>query len=292
MASSPPEDVLALRRELDAARLEAASERARAGSFAAEIATLKARTVLAYSLGEEEEELRNNTLMKKLAEVNTEKREMLMRVDVEEEFLTNALQKRLDKVLLEKRELELRLTSMVSESTRTQKESLERERVALVKEKVRLELALETEQEAIVNKLTKQTSHLQSEKDCLTLEREQLRKQVASLLLDKNKLHAEKVTLENTLEQEEENIVNRLQTQMLELFTRNQILQRKLEHGVSQTNSVVSESEPELSEDEGGSMRSGRGGGSSRRCVVRVSQIWSRPVLPLTRLLLWRTDGR
>ena len=264
--------------------MEAASERARAGSFAAEIATLKARTVLAYSLGEEEEELRNNTLMKKLAEVNTEKREMLMRVDVEEEFLTNALQKRLDKVLLEKRELELRLTSMVSESTRTQKESLERERVALVKEKVRLELALETEQEAIVNKLTKQTSHLQSEKDCLTLEREQLRKQVASLLLDKNKLHAEKVTLENTLEQEEENIVNRLQTQMLELFTRNQILQRKLEHGVSQTNSVVSESEPELSEDEGGSMRSGRGGGSSRRCVLRVSQIWSRPVLPLTRL--------
>ena len=34
--------------------------------------------------------------MKKLEKVNSEKREMLMRVEQEEEFLTNSLQKRLD----------------------------------------------------------------------------------------------------------------------------------------------------------------------------------------------------
>jgi coiled-coil domain-containing protein 6 len=114
-----------------------------------------------------------------------------------------------------------------------------------------LERALEAEQEAIVNKLTKQTSGLRVEKDSLRHEREELRRQVESLLSDKIRLHREKVQLENTLEQEEENIVNRLQTQMLELYRRNQILQRRLEQASgSQTPSVVSESD--ASEDEGG----------------------------------------
>jgi len=133
---------------------------------------------------------------------------------------------------------------------RLRQEELESERARLVKEKVDLERALETEQEAIVNKLTKQTSGLRAEKDSLRHEREELRRQVESLLSDKIRLHREKVALENTLEQEEENIVNRLQTQMLELYQRNQILQRRLEQSGSQTPSVVSESD--ASEDEGG----------------------------------------
>ena len=114
-----------------------------------------------------------------------------------------------------------------------------------------MERALEAEQEAIVNKLTKQTSGLRLEKESLRHEREELRRQVESLLSDKIRLHREKVQLENTLEQEEENIVNRLQTQMLELYRRNRILQKRLERASgSQTPSVVSESD--ASEDEGG----------------------------------------
>ena len=272
MASSSVPEVEAMRRELEAARLEAARERARAGSYAEEIRALKQRSLEAQSAVEREEEFLTNSLMKKLEQVNSEKREMLMRVEQEEEFLTNALQKRLDRVMREKHELEVQMAmvtmqhsrggdektsvggipapSRSEDELRLRQEELESERARLVKEKVDLERALETEQEAIVNKLTKQTSGLRAEKDSLRHEREELRRQVESLLSDKIRLHREKVQLENTLEQEEENIVNRLQTQMLELYQRNQILQRRLEQSGSQTPSVVSESD--ASEDEGG----------------------------------------
>ena len=277
MTSSSVPDVEALGRELEAARLEAARERARAGSYAEEIRALKQRSLEAQSAVEREEEFLTNALMKKLEQVNSEKREMLMRVEQEEEFLTNALQKRLDRVVREKHELEVQMAMVtmhaadaasvrdetrrcasnarapgVSEDElRERQDALELERARLVKEKVDLERALEAEQEAIVNKLTKQTSGLRVEKDSLRHEREELRRQVESLLSDKIRLHKEKVQLENTLEQEEENIVNRLQTQMLELYRRNQILQRRLEQASgSQTPSVVSESD--ASEDEGG----------------------------------------
>ena len=281
MASSSVPDAEALRRDLEAARLEAARERARAGSYAEEIRALKQRSLEAQSAVEREEEFLTNALMKKLEQVNSEKREMLMRVEQEEEFLTNALQKRLDRVVREKHELEVQMAMVtmhaaeaslsvrdetrryasnaktlnapgVSEDELREKQNaLELERARLLKEKVDLERALEAEQEAIVNKLTKQTSGLRLEKDSLRHEREELRRQVESLLSDKIRLHREKVQLENTLEQEEENIVNRLQTQMLELYRRNQILQRRLEQASgSQTPSVVSESD--ASEDEGG----------------------------------------
>ena len=280
MASSSVPDVEALGRELEAARLEAARERARAGSYAEEIRALKQRSLEAQSAVEREEEFLTNALMKKLEQVNSEKREMLMRVEQEEEFLTNSLQKRLDRVVREKHELEVQMAMVtmhaaeaasvrdetrryasnaktlnapgVSEDElRERQDALELERARLLKEKVDLERALEAEQEAIVNKLTKQTSGLRLEKDSLRHEREELRRQVESLLSDKIRLHREKVQLENTLEQEEENIVNRLQTQMLELYRRNRILQKRLERASgSQTPSVVSESD--ASEDEGG----------------------------------------
>ena len=281
MASSSVPDVEALGRELEAARLEAARERARAGSYAEEIRALKQRSLEAQSAVEREEEFLTNALMKKLEQVNSEKREMLMRVEQEEEFLTNSLQKRLDRVVREKHELEVQMAMVtmhrdaeaasvrdetrryasnaktlnapgVSEDELREKQNaLELERARLLKEKVDLERALEAEQEAIVNKLTKQTSGLRLEKESLRHEREELRRQVESLLSDKIRLHKEKVQLENTLEQEEENIVNRLQTQMLELYRRNRILQRRLEQASgSQTPSVVSESD--ASEDEGG----------------------------------------
>ena len=282
MASSPStSDVESLHRELEQARLEASRERAKASSYAEEIRELKLRNLRAQTEVEREEEFLTNKLMVKLEKVNSEKREMLMRVEQEEEFLTNALQKRLDRVLREKHELEVQIATMLnaksgkSETAASSKDALEQERKKLIKEKVDLERALETEQEAILNKLTKQTSNLQTEKETLRAERETLRKQVENLLNEKIKLHAEKVNLENTLEQEEENIVNRLQTQMLELYQRNQILQRRLEHGGSQTPSVVSESELELSEDEGYGYPGSRGrrGGSSRGRVGGSGQL-------------------
>jgi len=287
MSSSLPSDVETLRRELEAARLEAARERARAGSYAEEIRALKQRHLEAQTAVEREEEFLTNNLMKKLDRVSNEKREMLMRVEQEEEFLTNALQKRLDRVLREKHELEVRMTVFQSnekkrESDRTREEAdlarareeeLVRERARLTKEKIEVERLMETEQEAIVNKLTKQTSSLRSEKVGLREEREELRRRVETLLSERRRLRREKVQLENTLEQEEENIVNRLQAQIVELHHRNQILLRRLEQGGSQTPSVVSESDRDASEDEGGFSRRGfartqtaarPGGGSAR----------------------------
>ena len=75
------------------------------------------------------------------------------------------------------------------------------------------------------------------------------------------RLGREKISLENTMEAEEEHIVNRLQSQLLEMYQRNRFLERRLEAGGSQTPSVVSESE--TSDDEIGAHARGRGGGSS-----------------------------
>ena len=126
-------------------------------------------------------------------------------------------------------------------------ETLPAERERLIREKIELERQLEAEQEYIVNKLQKQTAGLAREKDALRADREELRRQVERLLSDKIRLRQEKAQLENTMEAEEEHIVNRLQCQMLELYQRNVMLQRRLDG--SATPSVVSESD--ASEDEG-----------------------------------------
>ena len=258
---TPGEDVAELRRQLETMRLEAAREKARASSYAAQIEELKRQNLSAHSRVEQEEELLTNNLMKKLEKVNSEKREMLMRVEQEEEFLTNSLQKRLDRVMREKLELEAQMAreheqlDKSSGDLKRRLEALSSERERLSAEKVELERQLEAEQEFIVNKLQKQTTNLAREKEQLRAEREDLRRQVEKLLSDKVRLNKEKVELENVMEAEEESIVNRLQMQMLELFQRNKYLERRLEAG-SQTPSVVSESE--TSEDEGGSHHASR----------------------------------
>ena len=258
---TPGEDVAELRRQLETTRLEAAREKARASSYAAQIEELKRQNLSAHSRVEQEEELLTNNLMKKLEKVNSEKREMLMRVEQEEEFLTNSLQKRLDRVMREKLELEAQMAreheqlDKSSGDLKRRLEALSSERERLSAEKVELERQLEAEQEFIVNKLQKQTTNLAREKEQLRAEREDLRRQVEKLLSDKVRLNKEKVELENVMEAEEESIVNRLQMQMLELFQRNKYLERRLEAG-SQTPSVVSESE--TSEDEGGSHHASR----------------------------------
>ena len=193
--------------------------------------------------------------MKKLEQVNSEKREMFMRVEQEEEYITNSLQRRLDRVLREKSELEAHMArndheqAKASGELQRRHETLPAERERLIREKIELERQLEAEQEYIVNKLQKQTAGLAREKDALRADREELRRQVERLLSDKIRLRQEKAQLENTMEAEEEHIVNRLQCQMLELYQRNVMLQRRLDG--SATPSVVSESD--ASEDEGGS---------------------------------------
>lgn len=257
MASSEdaPDDVVELRRQLEAAKLEATRERARAGAYAAEIKSLKLKHLEAHNAVEREEELLTNNLMKKLEQVNSEKREMFMRVEQEEEYITNSLQRRLDRVLREKSELEAHMArndheqAKASGELQRRHETLPAERERLIREKIELERQLEAEQEYIVNKLQKQTAGLAREKDALRAEREELRRQVERLLSDKIRLRQEKAQLENTMEAEEEHIVNRLQCQMLELYQRNVMLQRRLDG--SATPSVVSESD--ASEDEGGS---------------------------------------
>ena len=59
MASSEdaPDDVVELRRQLEAAKLEATRERARAGAYAAEIKSLKLKHLEAHNAVEREEEL-------------------------------------------------------------------------------------------------------------------------------------------------------------------------------------------------------------------------------------------
>ena len=104
--SSSSSEVEELRAQLEAARLEAAREKARSAAYASEIRNLKEQNLSAHNKVEQEEEFITNNLMKKLEKMNSEKREMMMRVEQEEEFLTNSLQKRLDRVLREKAELE------------------------------------------------------------------------------------------------------------------------------------------------------------------------------------------
>ena len=260
-------DAAELRRQLEAARLEIARERARNGDHAAEIKLLKQRHVEAHTAVEREEEALTNSLMKKLEKVNSEKREMLMRVEQEEEFLTNQLQKRLDRVVREKAELEAQCHALRRRQESVREESglgapspldaRDAELRRLTREKVDLERQLEAEQECIVNKLHKQNAGLERERRTLRAECETLRKQVDELSTEKARLGREKVALENTMEAEEEHIVNRLQTQMLELFQRNQALQRRLE-AASETPSVVSESD--ASEDERERLRDRAGG--------------------------------
>lgn len=133
---------------------------------------------------DEEEEFLSNMLMAKVAKAESEKKELAMRVEREEEFLTNNLQRRLnalqsEKVALEREreteqelmvnKLQTAIESLGRESKTISKErdrlrgdlmrtSAEREK--LKSEKVRIEVALESEEEHVVNVLQGQISLL------------------------------------------------------------------------------------------------------------------------------------
>lgn len=207
-------------------------ERKRNSALTEELRAAKEQSLAVQSQVEQEEEFLINKLMKRLAQLKKEKQLLATEVEQEEEFLTNTLQKKLEKLNREKVDLENRLEveqEYIVNKLRKQLEALNCDKARMHREKVDLENQLEAEQEYIMNKLHKQVAKLGSEKTVLQRERSELQRQVSDLGGAVDKLNKEKVALENTLEMEEENIVNRLQRQLEQLMSNYRVLEQRLE---------------------------------------------------------------
>mmetsp|Transcript_30661 Transcript_30661/g.51621 ORF Transcript_30661/g.51621 Transcript_30661/m.51621 type:complete len:385 (-) Transcript_30661:65-1219(-) len=227
-------------------------ERKRSYAYQQEIRMLKEQSISVQSQIELEEEAITNKLMKRLSTLKHEKQAMANEVEQEEEFLTNTLQKRLQTVQREKVELEKQLEDekeYIVNRLQKQLDELARARIKLNREKVDLENQLEAEQEYIVNRLHKQVDGLAQEKVDLIRERELMVKTVLDLKAERDRTILEKANLENQLEAEEEQIVNRLQKQIEELAWRYMLLERKHEALLSGASNPRT-SESETSEDE------------------------------------------
>eukprot|EP00877_Chromochloris_zofingiensis_P010030 jgi/Chrzof1/5280/Cz15g20160.t1 len=207
-------------------------ERKRANTFAEELRMAKEQNLVVQKQVEQEEEFITNKLIKRLEQLKQEKQILANEVEQEEEFLTNTLQKKLEKLNKEKVDLENRLEAeqeYIVNKLRKQLEQLSVEKTKLHREKVDLENQLEMEQEYIMNKLQKQVEKLGGEKDSLQRERSDLQRQVGDLAAAVDKLNRDKVNLENQMEMEEENIVNRLQRQLEAVLSNYKALEAKLE---------------------------------------------------------------
>lgn len=182
--SDPDVDVTALKARVDALVAELASERQKRASVESRLVAAKTLAETLAAKVDEEEEFLSNMLMAKVAKVESEKKELALRVEREEEFLTNNLQRRLnalqsEKVALERaceteqehmvNKLQTALESLGREQKTISKErdrlrgdlmrtSIETER--LKSEKVSIEVALESEEEHVVNVLQGQISLL------------------------------------------------------------------------------------------------------------------------------------
>ncbi|KIZ05702.1 coiled-coil domain containing 6-like protein [Monoraphidium neglectum] len=129
----------------------------------------------------EQERKRSNSLAESLKLAKEQSLAAQKQVEQEEEFITNKLMKRL--------------------------EQLKREKQALANE-------VEQEEEMITNTLQKKlekVAQLASEKAALQRERSELQRHVGDLVGAVDRLNRDKVALEQSMEAEEENIVNRLQ---------------------------------------------------------------------------------
>jgi len=237
-----------LRDELRETHVKLDREHKRSYAFAEELRILKEQNIEVNSKIELEEEAITNKLMKRLSQLKQEKQALANEVEQEEEFLTNTLQKKLQNLVNEKVDLEKQLEAeeeYIVNKLQKQLDELAVERMKLSREKVDLENQLEAEQEYIVNKLQKQVDGLALEKKELNREHEDMRRQVKNMAAEKDRLNKEKATLENTLEAEEENIVNRLQKQIEEMAFHYMVLERKYE-----ALAAGKTSESETSEDE------------------------------------------
>lgn len=197
-----------------------------------ELQEQKAQSLAAQNLVEQEEEYHINRMMKRLEGLREQQQNLANQVEQEEEFLTNNLQKRLKEVNNEKVVLENQLEAeqeYIVNKLHKELDHLHGERAKLTREKVDLENQLEAEQEYIVNRLQKQVYQLNKEKRNLQAESAELHKQLDQLKISVSKLNKDKVNLENQMEMEEENIVNRLQRQLSHVMGQYRGLERHLD---------------------------------------------------------------
>jgi len=193
---------------LQQSNLQVEAERRRAAGYQEELKNVKEQHFLIQKQVEQEEEYITNKLTKRLNQLKKEKQTLANEVEQEEEYLVNNLQKRLSTVYAEKEELERRLeaeTEYVVNKVKAQLDELDRERKQLNKEKVALQQ-----------------------------EKAELKAQVADLAAAVRKLNRDKVTLEQTLEAEEEQVVNRLQRELEAVLRNYHVLEQRLEaEGIS-----------------------------------------------------------
>ncbi len=150
---------------------------------------------------EQEEEFISNTLFKKIKELKKEKETLANNYEREEEFLTNDLSRKLQQI-------------------REEKHSLEQ--------------SLEQEQASQINQLMKRINRLEAE----TMNKQNTLVKILCFLFlfeffsfyfFKEQLKREKIELENTLEKEQESLVNRLWKRMEKLETDKKLIQLKIQ---------------------------------------------------------------
>ncbi|CAL8464471.1 g4006 [Coccomyxa elongata] len=220
---------LELRKQIEELKEELGQERRKSSSLAQALQTVKEQHFNMQQQVEQEEEYIANRLLKRLDSLKREKQVLATEVEQEEEYLVNNLQKRMGKLNLEKAELEKEL-----EKLNRKCEELRLEQCKMSREKELIENQLEAEQEYIVNKLQKQAMGLAAEKQALQHEKAELKRQVGELTEAVHKLNNEKVLLEQSMEMEEEGIVNRLQRVIETVLARNKAVEACLEaHGLS-----------------------------------------------------------
>lgn len=148
---------------------------------------------------EQEEEFISNTLFKKIKELKKEKETLANNYEREEELLTNDLSRKLQQIRDEKHSLE---------------QSLEQEQAAqisqLMKRIQRLEAETTNKQNTLVN-----ATWISFNSTLVFVLQEQLKR--------------DKIELENTLEKEQESLVNRLWKRMDKLETDKKLLQSKIQ---------------------------------------------------------------
>jgi len=181
------------------------------------------------------ERARTAQLEEELRRVRASAEKLAQTVEAEEEFLVSTLNKK-----LEDKQHEVDALAIVARAGAQSVDAALEERLKRVQEeKVALENALEREQECMMHRLTTVLEELGREKASVSRERDRLSRDLERKSSETVRLKEEKVRLELELENEEEHIVNVLQTQIALLMKRN----RSLERQVRSLGGVTSDSE-------------------------------------------------
>lgn len=181
------------------------------------------------------ERARSAQLEEELRRVRASAEKLAQTVEAEEEFLVSTLNKKLE----DKQHEVDALANAARAGARSVDAALEERLKRVQDEKVALENALEREQECMMHRLTTVLEELGREKASVSRERDRLSRDLERKSSETMRLKEEKVRLELELENEEEHIVNVLQTQIALLLKRN----RSLERQVRSLGGVTSDSE-------------------------------------------------